>query len=190
VAESATRTGPFLLAAGLINGGLHAIDNNDLQTRDELLDSLRALAAAFPTNGSAREALATALFNTLNQASQEGDLLRRDQLLDELRVLATASLADDLPRSPKNSSSASPSPSEPSHPRPEFTPLASSSSPPSHRRSKCRPSPGSLGVSGDEIEEIGVGEVAGEGDAFANEAQKLGGCLLVFEVHQGQVEDL
>ena len=78
------------LAKGLSNTLTHAKTEDDLPRRDTLLDELRALALAHPTEAAVREGLAMGLFNTLNHAKAEDDLPRRDTLLDELRALALA----------------------------------------------------------------------------------------------------
>ena len=79
-----------LVAIGLFNTLNDAKAEDNRPRRDTLLDELRALALAHPTEAAVREGLAMGLFNTLNHAKAEDDLPRRDALLDELRALALA----------------------------------------------------------------------------------------------------
>ena len=73
----------------------HVKEENDPKRRDDLLQELRSLAQAHPTETVVREQLAKGLFNTLIDAKEENDLKRRDDLLKELQLLSKK-FPDDL----------------------------------------------------------------------------------------------
>lgn len=62
-------------------------DQVTLELRDGLLNELRALAHAHPTDEAVQEWFAKGLFNTHLCSQEEGVLARRDEMLIELRGL-------------------------------------------------------------------------------------------------------
>ena len=81
-------------ASKLFSSFKKAMQDGDLERRDNLLDELRELSEKHIDDGEVRESLAMGLLNTLNHAKDEEDLERRDNLLDELRELSEKHIDD------------------------------------------------------------------------------------------------